>query len=197
MEITLGALCPLMICGLLSIVLAGTVFAPIQAAARFPLSKTKFGIGELVVLLVQLQVVVAVCLVLVPASDWPLRFSATIFACCTVSVWWWLSAQMLSQARVTRGRDRIWFLALLAPIGFASALSLALLPVWSVFAVIGLLSLTFFPFDNVIVFVGVLCLVSLFQIAMVITCRRFCQRITLRIYEVPEVSVHSTNGAES
>ena len=36
-------------------------------------------------------------------------------------------------------RRRIWFLALLAPIGFASALSLALLPVWSVFAVIGLL----------------------------------------------------------
>jgi hypothetical protein len=131
-----GGSCTLVVCLMISLGLREMVFGSLGGGGRFPLRPTRFQLLDLGVVVVQLQLVAAVVIGLLPVGEFGERLLWTLFFWGLIGTWWWSAVALLDEAGVKKAADRIWFLAVVMPIGYTAAM---LLPLWPIGFVVGLL----------------------------------------------------------
>lgn len=153
----------------LSFFLSPTAFSPLQASSNYDsLAKPQFRLLDICVLVIQVQLVAALCLSAEPDAN--NRAVALVWLGVPLSFWWFGGVRLLSCAGIERTWHRIFFLSVVAPLGFLMALALSsamLLLMFAVYAICAAIILRdFSPFVSVLAFsvvfaaiVGVLALV--------------------------------------
>ena len=152
-EMVPGILCPVLFVTMVSYLLGLFVFAPLYAKADWTPPNVRYRIADILVLLVQLQLAAGLLFALMPLLDPShigVRVGLAAVVWITLSWWWYHGVRMLARARVDRGADRLMFLAVILPIGYAATLGMMASPVMmiSVFAILA--SAVRFGWDEVL-----------------------------------------------
>ncbi len=109
---------------LLSFLLSPTAFSPLQASANYDsMARPKFSLVDLAVLVIQVQVLAAMVLSAEPNS----QNRPVILVWCGVplAMWWFGGVRLLTCAGIQRAWYRVFFLFVVAPLGFLMAFSLS------------------------------------------------------------------------
>jgi hypothetical protein len=132
-----GTLCPLVFIALVSYLEGLYIFGPLYTRAAWKPPRTHFGLVEMLVLIVQLQLAGGAALFLIPLWDPEatlLRYGAALAAWVLMGCWWWTGIRMLSLARVEQESHRTIFMAFILPAGYIAAVIIMLTP----FAIVGI-----------------------------------------------------------
>lgn len=119
-----GTLCPLVFVALVSYLVGLYVFGPLYACSAWKPPRTRYGIVDILILLVQLQLAGGAALLVVPRFDAEatlLRWGAALAAMLLTGFWWWTGVRMLSLARVEGEFHRTLFLGIFLPLGYLAA----------------------------------------------------------------------------
>jgi hypothetical protein len=156
---------------MLSFFLSPTAFSPLQSSANYDsLARPQFRLIDIWVLVVQIQLSAALVLSVEP--DVESRAVGLIWFGVPLSFWWFGGVRLLTCAGIERSWHRIFFLSIVAPLGFLMAFALCsalLLLMFAVYALCAALVLRdFSPVVGLLVLsmvfgaiVGVLVLVRL------------------------------------
>jgi hypothetical protein len=126
-----GTFCPLLFVALVSYLMGLYVFGPLYARAAWSPPRTRYGIVDILILLVQLQLAGGAALLLVPLW-YPeaslLRYGSALAAWLLMGCWWWTGIRMLSLARVEDEFHRTLFIGIALPLGYVAAVIVMLAP---------------------------------------------------------------------
>jgi hypothetical protein len=126
-----GTFCPLVFVALVSYLMGLYVFGPLYARAAWTPPRTRYGIVDILILLVQLQLAGGAALLIVPVwfpEAALLRYGSALAAWLLMGFWWWTGIRMLSLARVEEEFHRTMFLGLALPLGYLAAVVVMLTP---------------------------------------------------------------------
>lgn len=108
---------------MLSFFLSPTAFSPLQAARNYDsMARPQFRLLDLAVLCVQIQLLTVLLISTVPDSHG--RAVALTWLGIPLGLWWFGGVRLLTCARIERTWSRIFFLSVVAPLGFLMSLSL-------------------------------------------------------------------------
>jgi hypothetical protein len=109
---------------MLSFFLSPTAFSPLQTSINYDsMARPQFRLLDIGVLVIQIQLVAALCLSAEPEAN--NRAVALVWLCVPLSMWWFGGVRLLSCAGIERTWHRIFFLSVVAPLGFFMAFSLS------------------------------------------------------------------------
>lgn len=136
LEIAWGTLCPLVFFLMVSYLAGLFVFGPLHARAVWTPPNTRFRIVDILILLVHLQLVgglVFALAPLIPGSE-VTRYAAALVSWVLIGFWWWTGVRMLAKARVDHAPHRLFFLAVVLPIGYVATFGIVMAPLTLVFS---------------------------------------------------------------
>lgn len=181
-----GAFCPLVFLALVSWLLGMLVFGPLYAKAIWKPPNTRFRIADIIILAAQLQVLGALAYGVVPLllpNERIMRYVVPLVIWLLVAFWWWTGVRMLAKARVQHGPHRMFFMAVVLPLGYLATLFIAASP--------ALIILPLGMFVSMITrgsweeLVGIVLLLGLdaLMVCLIIGVRRYCQQMVDRAHD--------------